>query len=204
MVSARAPESIAELPINLWCWGLFAWLFRAAESKERTEMIAVIAIAVPLELFFSEVWHIYEYQRGLMPLFVPPCHYFLFDLGRRIASRFKSNISMALLIPLVPFAGYGLWSGNDTVSTVMLLVVIVSVKRGPQPNLYAVMAWGALVMELWGTYLGNWEWADRVPWIGLTSWNPPIMVGSFYCFGDLLVNFAVARFSKGSDLQVDE
>ena len=43
---------------------------------------AVVALATPMELFFSEVWHIYEYQRGLMPLFVPAGHYFLFDLGR--------------------------------------------------------------------------------------------------------------------------
>ena len=45
-------------------------------------MLTVLAIATPMELFFSEVWLIYEYQRGLMPLFVPVGHWFLFDAGR--------------------------------------------------------------------------------------------------------------------------
>ena len=60
---------------------------------------------------------------------------------------------------------------------------------GPVTSLYATMAWAALVMELWGTYLGNWAWASEVPWTGLTAWNPPLLVGAFYCFGDLLLTY---------------
>ena len=36
--------------------------------------------------------------------------------------------------------------------------------------------------------------ASNVPWTGLTAWNPPLLVGAFYCFGDLLVNLSVAKF----------
>ena len=76
----------------------------------------------------------------------------------------------------------------------MLVLVLAFTARGPQPRLYATMAWAALAMELWGTYLGNWVWASKVPWTGLTAWNPPLLVGAFYCFGDLLVNLCVAKF----------
>ena len=65
----------AEWPVNIWCIGLFIWLFKNAERKERIEMITVLAFATPMELFFSEVWLIYEYQRGLMPFFVPVGHW---------------------------------------------------------------------------------------------------------------------------------
>ena len=61
------------------------------------------------------------------------------------------------------------------------------------------MVWAALAMELLGTYLQNWTWANEVPWTGLTAWNPPLLVGSFYCLGDLLVNLAVVKF-EGKDL----
>ena len=68
------PDEYAEWPVNLWCWGLFAWFYRGGSRKQRIEMITVIAIATPMELFFSEVWLIYEYQREFMPLFVPAGH----------------------------------------------------------------------------------------------------------------------------------
>ena len=84
----------AEWPVNIWCLGLFAWLFKAAQRKERIEMLTVLAFATPMELFFSEVWLIYEYQRGLMPLFVPVGHWFLFDAGRRLSQYLAADKAM--------------------------------------------------------------------------------------------------------------
>lgn len=188
------PDNWAEWPVNIWCWAVFAWIFREADRKERIEMTAVVALATPMELFFSEVWLIYEYQRDLMPLFVPAGHYFLFDLGRRGAALMMPEQALPALLPFIPLVAYGAWTGGDTSGVVMLLLVLAFTKWGPQPRLYAAMAWAALAMELWGTYLGNWTWAAEVPWTGLTAWNPPLLVGAFYCFGDLLVNLSVAKF----------
>ena len=188
------PDTWAEWPVNLWCWAVFGWIFREADRKERIEMIAVVALATPMELFFSEIWLIYEYQRDFMPLFVPAGHYFLFDLGRRGAALMRPEQALPALLPFIPLVAYGAWTGGDTSGVVMLLLVLAFTKWGPQPRLYAAMAWAALAMELWGTYLGNWTWAAEVPWTGLTAWNPPLLVGAFYCFGDLLVNLSVAKF----------
>ena len=188
------PDTWAEWPVNIWCWAVFGWIFQGADRKERIEMIAVVALATPMELFFSEIWLIYEYQRDFMPLFVPAGHYFLFDLGRRGAALMRPEQALPALLPFIPLVAYGAWTGGDTSGVVMLLLVLAFTKWGPQPRLYAAMAWAALAMELWGTYLGNWTWAAEVPWTGLTAWNPPLLVGAFYCFGDLLVNLSVAKF----------
>ena len=172
------PDAWAEWPVNVWCWGVFAFIFRIADRKERIEMIAVVALATPMELFFSEVWLIYEYQRDFMPLFVPAGHYFLFDLGRRAATKMRTEMALPLLLPFVPLVAYGAWTGGDTSGVVMLLLVLAFTKWGPQPRLYAAMAWAALAMEIWGTFLGNWTWASEVPWTNLTAWNPPLSVGA--------------------------
>ena len=193
----------AEWPVNIWCIGLFIWLFYNAERKERIEMITVLAFATPMELFFSEVWLIYEYQRGLMPLFVPVGHWFLFDAGRRISAYLPVQKAMISLVPFIPLVAYGVWTGGDTSGAILLLLVLVFTKWGPQPALYATMAWAALLMELWGTYLANWTWANEVPWTGLTAWNPPLLVGAFYCLGDLLVNLSVERFEGKHLLEVN-
>ncbi|MAX45922.1 MAG: hypothetical protein CMB24_03910 [Euryarchaeota archaeon] len=194
----------AEWPVNVWCIGLFIWLFKNAERKERIEMITVLAFATPMELFFSEVWLIYEYQRGLMPLFVPVGHWFLFDAGRRISAYLPVQKAMMSLLPFIPLVAYGVWTGGDTSGVILLLLVLVFTKWGPQPALYATMAWAALLMELWGTYLANWTWASDVPWTGLTAWNPPLLVGAFYCLGDLLVNLSVERFEGKHLLELNE
>ena len=190
------PDNLSEWPVNIWCWSVFAYIFYKTNRKERIEMLTVLAFATPMELFFSEVWLIYEYQRGLMPLFVPVGHYFLFDLGRIIATKMKENLAMLLLTPFIPLVAYGVYSGGATSALFLLILVLAFTKWGPQPSLYAAMAWTALAMELWGTYLANWTWANEVPWTGLTAWNPPLLVGAFYCIGDLLVNLSVAKFER--------
>ena len=191
-------DNTAEWPVNVWCWGVFSTIFMKAERKERIEMLTVVALATPMELFFSEVWLIYEYQRDFMPLFVPAGHYFLFDLGRRGAAQIKENTATPILLPFIPLVAYGVYTGGDTSGLVLLLLVFIFTKLGPQPRLYAVMVWAALAMEILGTSLGNWTWASEVPWTGLTAWNPPLLVGVFYCFGDLLVNLCVAKFDPKS------
>ena len=184
----------AQWPVDIWCIGIFSYIFWVTDRKERIEMLAVLAFATPMELFFSEVWLIYEYQRGFMPLFVPVGHYFLFDLGRRVAKRLPEGSPMPLVLLLVPLVVYGAIQGTDTSAVFLILLTLGFTMYGPEPRLYASMVWLALFMELWGTYLENWEWAANVPWTGLTAWNPPLLVGAFYCFGDLLVNLSVAKF----------
>ena len=196
------PDNLAEWPVNLWCWGVFAYIYKSTNRKERIEMITVLAFATPMELFFSEVWNIYEYQRGLMPLFVPAGHYFLFDLGRIMAEQMKQSLALPILIPFIPMVGYGVYDGSDTSGILLLVLVLLFTRFGPQPRLYASMAWAALAMEIVGTQLENWTWANEVPWTGLTAWNPPLLVGAFYCFGDLLVNMTVVRFEEKASLGV--
>ena len=111
---------------------------------------------------------------------------------------------MISLVPFIPLVAYGVWTGGDTSGVILLLLVLVLTKWGPKPALYATMAWAGLLMELWGTYLANWTWANEVPWTGLTAWNPPLLVGAFYCLGDLLVNLSVERFEGKHLLEVNE
>ena len=186
----------SEWPVNIWCIGLFSFLYYRAERKERIEMLTVLAFATPMELFFSEIWLIYEYQRDLMPLYVPVGHWFLFDSGRILSQKLSQKLSLPILIPFIPMVCYGLLTGGDTSGIFLLILVLGFTKFGPQPSLYATMAWAALAMELLGTYLGNWTWSSEVPWTGLTAWNPPLLVGAFYCLGDVLVNLSVERFEN--------
>ena len=54
----------------------------------------------------------------------------------------------------------------------------------------------ALLAELYGTWLGSWTWHHNVPYIGLSSNNPPLAAGAFYCVLDVLVALT-ARALRG-------
>ena len=103
---------------------------------------------------------------------------------------------MASLLPFIPLVAYGVWTGGDTAGLFLLILVIGFTRWGPQPSLYATMAWAALLMELWGTHLGNWAWYPDVGWTPLTALNPPLLCGVVYALGDLLVNLTVNRFTQ--------
>jgi hypothetical protein len=156
------------------------------------------SVAAPWQLFFSEVWKIYEYKRDLMPLYVPAGHWFVFDLGRRIAERYglaNRPLAFSILAPFVPFTLWMAYTGVDTSGLVLLGLMVAFVAFGPAPMLYASMGWMALFMELWGTRMDVWEWKRILPWTNLTAYNPPILVGAFYGLGDMLVNLATERFA---------
>ena len=183
-----------EYIVDVVVWAIFARLYLGAGKKERIEMITVLAFATPMELFFSEVWNLYEYREGLMPLFVPAGHWFLFDLGRRLCRFISPDKALWVISPFIPATIAFFVLDIDTSGVVLLLVLLGFMKWGSEPSLYAMMAWIALLMELWGTYLGNWYWAHEIPWTPLVAWNPPLLCGVFYALGDLLVCKSVKKW----------
>ena len=191
-----------EYIVNIVVWSIFAAIFAQGDRVERIEMLTVLAFATPMELFFTEVWHLYEYREGLMPLFVPAGHWFLFDLGRRFSKHLPEHWAWPSIVPFVPLSIYFAYQGIDTSGLLLLLALFGFMQWGPERRLYATMAWLALAMELWGTYLGNWAWFAEVPWTPLTAWNPPLLCGVVYALGDLLVNVTVNQFmGKNSSLE---
>ena len=188
-----------EYIVDIVVWSIFATIYARGERVERIEMLTVLAFATPMELFFTEVWHLYEYREGMMPLFVPAGHWFLFDLGRRFSKHLPEHWAWPSIVPFVPLSIYFAYQGIDTSGMLLLVALFGFMQWGPERRLYATMAWLALAMELWGTHLGNWAWYAEVPWTPLTAWNPPLLCGVVYALGDLLVNITVNQFTDQND-----
>ena len=188
-----------EYMVDIAVWSIFATIYARGDRVERIEMLTVLAFATPMELFFTEVWHLYEYREGMMPLFVPAGHWFLFDLGRRFSKHLPEHWAWPSIVPFVPLSIYFAYQGIDTSGLLLLVALFGFMQWGPERRLYATMAWLALAMELWGTHLGNWAWYAEVPWTPLTAWNPPLLCGVVYALGDLLVNITVNQFTDQND-----
>ena len=171
--------------VSLWAWGVCG-LLMWRERAWRPRLVACLVIATAGELVLSLVWGLYDYRLGNLPLFVPPGHVLLYWLGLKFTDRLP-----AWLFRTVPWLALAAVSALavarlDWLGPPLLLIFLACVRWGPAPRLYMTMFLLSLVMELWGTALGNWAWRSALPGLGWPVANPPLAAGAFYCVLDLL------------------
>ena len=166
---------------------MFAALWLRCDARQRVALLACLVFATAGEVFLSLGWGLYEYRLRNIPLFVPPGHVLLFYLGTLIAARLPDRSEWWIAALAAPLIAAFAWTGRDTFGPLLFLMFATCVVLSPSRKLYATMFVLSLAMELYGTWLGNWTWSHRVPWLGLASDNPPIAAGAFYCVLDLLV-----------------
>jgi len=179
---------------NVGVWALLLHWLRRAASHERLGLAVCVAYATVGEIFLSLVWGLYEYRLGNIPLFVPPGHALLFTLGALLAARSRDWLVWFVPAAAAPFVFALALFDADSFGALLFALFLVCLRFGRARKLYAVMFVLALAMELYGTWLGNWTWSRAVPWLGLSTLNPPLAAGVFYGLLDLLVVATVARF----------
>lgn len=186
-----------------WTFTVFLWLYRKGGSEEKRVLIVCTIIAGTGELILSLVWGLYDYQFHNVPLFVPPGHALLMTLGLVYARRLPIAGMWMISIAALAWAIYAWTGGFDRFGVVLFGIYAFCMLTSGAKSLYATMFVAALVMELYGTALGNWAWRPVAPWVQLTSANPPFSAGAFYCMLDLLVLGAMRVLGKWlGDVQV--
>ncbi len=188
---------------TLWTIAVWTWLYRMGRPEERRVLILCTAIAGCGEVVLSLGWGIYDYQFHNVPLFVPPGHALLMTLGLIVSQKLaelKAGRGFQAIFPWISaiYAGFAWWAGFDRFGTLLFAVFAVCMIFGRSKMLYATMFLLALLMELYGTALGNWVWIAVTPGLNISAWNPPFSAGAFYSLLDLLVLAALAAWPAAS------
>jgi hypothetical protein len=183
---------------NLLIWLFFFKLFSDGNRSERISLIYCLIYATAGEIFLSLVWGLYEYRLHNIPLFVPPGHALLFTLGIYFAPKAPNWITWAVPALTAPYMILAIVSGFDTMGGILFLTFLICLYFGEAKKLYATMFILSLILEIYGTWLGNWTWAYDVPWLELTSTNPPACAGAFYCILDLLIVSTVKQIKTST------
>jgi hypothetical protein len=184
-----------QIVVNGCVWAVCGALYLRTDRRGRPALIACLIIATAGEIFLSLVWGLYEYRLHNIPLFVPPGHVLLFFLGTQIAGRTPPGSEWWIAALALPIVVVFAWQGRDTLGPVLYGFFVLCLLISPSRRLYATMFVLSLAMEFYGTWIGNWAWADRVPLLGLTMQNPPVASGAFYCVLDLLVLTATGKLA---------
>lgn len=176
-----------QLAVSVWTWAVFLVLLERINQQLRIPLMLCLVISTLGECCLSLVWGLYVYWLHNVPFFVPPGHVLLFALGLTVAPR----LPRWFLILVSAFAAlYGtraVLTSTDTFSAAVAILFLTSMAFGRHRRLYAAMFVISLLMELYGTWIGNWAWVPNVPGLPLSSANPPLCVGGFYCALDFCV-----------------
>ncbi len=183
-----------QIALSVWAWGLFFWLLRTTPRDWRLPFYTCLAWATAGEIFLSLIWGLYTYRLGNIPLFIPPGHVLLFYLGLVVAPRVPPAFVALVPAAAVGYAAFAWNSGFDTISIPLIVLFILCMLQSEGRRLYAVMFVASLMVEVYGTWIGNWVWHREVAYLGLNSASPPVAAGAFYCALDVLVGLTVRRF----------
>lgn len=176
-----------QIAVSVWTWALFLVLLVRIDQQLRLPLMLCLVISTLGEFCLSLLWGLYVYWLHNVPFFVPPGHVLLFTLGLTFAPRLPQ---WAVILVAAFAAGYGTMAfltSTDTFSVALAILFLMFMAFGSNRRLYATMFIISLLMELYGTWIGNWVWVPEVPGLPLTNANPPLCVGGLYCALDLCV-----------------
>lgn len=177
-----------QIALSAAVWGVLFYVLRGIAGEARVGLIACLVIATAGECFLSLVWGLYTYRLGNIPMFVPPGHVLMLLLGLSLARVMPRAVVYAIFGSAALYSLAAAVAGVDTLGVALFLVLAVSALAMPrQRSLYASTFVLSLLLELYGTWLGNWYWASEVPATTLVTTNPPGVVGAFYCALDAAV-----------------
>ncbi|MEO6487696.1 MAG: hypothetical protein ABIO78_07140, partial [Thermoanaerobaculia bacterium] len=137
-------------------------------------------------------WGLYTYRNALIPLYVPFGHGLFYAIAaesaqQRALQRIAPAITRVALIAGSLIAIVSLIAFHDTWGLLWWLVAATLILRARNGLLLSACFVYTMLLEWLGTAIGNWTWAAQVPYIGLTSANPPSGVGLLYVLLDLIV-----------------
>jgi hypothetical protein len=178
--------------LGLCTWGFLAIAFVYLTPLERAQTTVVIVVATMAEVIGSVLWGVYEYRLGNLPLFVPPGHGLVYLTGLRLsqtrwaAARPRVFVGMAIAaVSAWALLGLAVLGRKDVAGAVGALVLIVFLLRGRAPAVYAGVFFAVAYLEIYGTWIGTWTWAEEIPGLGVADGNPPSGAASGYVFFDI-------------------
>ncbi len=182
----------AQNAVSAATWAVLGWILWAADGRGRRELVSCVVLATLGELFLKDVWGLYEYRLGNLPLFIPAGHAIVYAAAARMGRRAPAWLPAAVATSFGGYVAYGAWQGFDTFGVVWFLAFLAYLRFSANPRLCATLFVFALGIEWYGTTLRGWRYFTVEPWFGLTTTNPPVWIGAVYCTLESLVRAAVA------------
>jgi hypothetical protein len=182
-----------QLAIAMATWIVLFFAFRPLSAERRAQALLVVAVATCGEIVGSIIWGVYTYRLENLPLFVPPGHGLVYLTGFALSeTRLVRHHRRAFVAVVLMFAFGWMLAGltvlprTDVVGAAGAVVFAYYVLRGRAPTIYCGVFVAVAALEIYGTAIGTWRWAEVVPGTPFPNGNPPSGVASGYVFFDIV------------------
>jgi hypothetical protein len=192
-----------QLVLSAATWLFVVFAAKAIPRVERLQFLTMIVVATGYECFGSILWGLYRYRLGNLPMYVPPGHGLFYLAALRVRSlpwvaRHGRKIIIAVLVlsGLSAFRGVIGSGPHDMLGLACWFLLIAAFYHGRDPLFFAVSFVLTMALEYYGTSLGTWRWQEAMPYLGISSSNPPSAIGAGYCVIDATTQLALPLADK--------
>ncbi len=170
---------------------LFVLLLRESNIV-RAQVYVAVLFATLGEHFASIYMEGYIYRLNNVPAFVPPGHGIVYltavVMGRTgffiRNARVIALTVCAIGVSLILLSVLGWYGRSDQIGTVLFFIFMIFLFKGRSPMVYLGAFFITNWVEIVGTSVGTWYWAEIDPASTLTQGNPPLGVAAWYCLVD--------------------
>ena len=75
----------AQPAVSAWTWVVLGCIAYRSTPAHRRELAVCVVLATLGELFLKDVWGLYDYRLGNLPLFIPPGHAIVYAASVRMS-----------------------------------------------------------------------------------------------------------------------
>jgi hypothetical protein len=189
-----------QLALGALTWVVLAALLVPLHADRRVQTLGVVVFATIGEITGSLVWGVYTYRLHNLPLFIPPAHGLVFLAGVSLAAALRERTLVC--VAAIGAAGWALAGLTvlprlDVAGAIGVPLLCLFLWRSRSRATYAAVFLIVAGLELYGTAIGTWRWAETLPGLGIPDGNPPSGVASGYVWFDVMA-LLVAPFVLGA------
>ena len=160
-------------------------------AERRAQVAVVICAATLAELTGSILWGVYSYRLHNLPTFVPPAHGLVFLAGLSLSEGLRRHSRALVAFAAVAVTVWGVLGLTvlprlDAAGALCIPLLLAFLWRSPARAAYAGVFLVVAALELYGTAIGTWRWAEELPGLGIPQGNPPSGVAAGYVWFDVV------------------
>jgi hypothetical protein len=191
-------ELSGQLALGGLTWLVLLVAARPLPAERRAQVAVVICAATVAELTGSILWGVYSYRLHNLPTFIPPAHGLVFMAGLSLSEALRRHSRALVAVAAAAAALWGVLGLTvlprlDAAGALGVPLLLAFLWRSRSRSAYAGVFLVVAVLELYGTAIGTWRWAEELPGLGIPDGNPPSGVASGYVWFDVMALLLAPR-----------